>query len=64
MLSSWRMYEMHLALFLKAGCDNFWKESEGITGKIFVGYFKEDCGENIDHYILFVDINSQTNILK
>jgi hypothetical protein len=22
MLSSWRMYEMHLALFLKAGCDN------------------------------------------
>jgi hypothetical protein len=20
-LSSWRMYEMHLALFLKAGCD-------------------------------------------
>jgi hypothetical protein len=22
MLSSWRMYEMHLTLFLKAGCDN------------------------------------------
>jgi hypothetical protein len=22
MLSSWRLYEMHLALFLKAGCDN------------------------------------------
>jgi hypothetical protein len=22
MLSSWRMYEMHLALLLKAGCDN------------------------------------------
>jgi hypothetical protein len=22
MLSSWRMYEMHPALFLKAGCDN------------------------------------------
>jgi hypothetical protein len=22
-LSSWRMYEMHLALFLKAGCDKF-----------------------------------------
>jgi hypothetical protein len=21
MLSSWRMYEMHLALFLKAGCE-------------------------------------------
>ena len=36
----------------------------GITGEIFVGYFEEDFGENIDHYILFVDINSQTNILK
>jgi hypothetical protein len=42
----------------------FWKESEGISGEIFVGYFEEDFGENIDHYILFVDINSQTNILK
>jgi hypothetical protein len=41
----------------------FWKESEGITREIFVGYFDEDFGENIDHYILFVDINSQTNIL-
>jgi hypothetical protein len=38
----------------------FWKEFEGITGEIFVGYFEE----NIDHYILFADINSQTNILK
>jgi hypothetical protein len=36
----------------------FWKESEGITREIFVGYFDEDFGENIDHYILFVDINS------
>ena len=35
-----------------------------ITGEIFVGYFEEDFGDNIDHYILFVDINSQTNILK
>jgi hypothetical protein len=35
-----------------------------ITGEIFVGYFEEDFGENIDHYTLFVDINSQTNILK
>jgi hypothetical protein len=35
-----------------------------ITGKIFVGYFEEDFGENIDHNILFADINSQTNILK
>ena len=42
----------------------FWKESEGITGEIFVGYFEEDFGDNIDDYILFVDINSQTNILK
>jgi hypothetical protein len=36
----------------------------GITGETFVGYFEEDFGDNIDHYILFVDINSQTNILK
>jgi hypothetical protein len=42
----------------------FWKESEWITGEIFVGYFEEDFGDNIDHYILFVDINMQTNILK
>jgi hypothetical protein len=42
----------------------FWKESEEITGEIFVGYFEEDFRENIDHYTLFVDINSQTNILK
>jgi hypothetical protein len=35
-----------------------------ITREIFVGYFEEDFGENIDHYILFVEINSQTNILK
>jgi hypothetical protein len=42
----------------------FWKNLRGITGETFVGYFEEDFGENIDHYILFVDINSQTNILK
>jgi hypothetical protein len=36
----------------------------GITGEIFVGYFEEDFRENVDHYTLFVDINSQTNILK
>jgi hypothetical protein len=35
-----------------------------IPGEIFVGYFEEDIGENMDHYNLFVDINSQTNILK
>jgi hypothetical protein len=27
MLSSWCMYEMHLALFLKAGCDNVLAEN-------------------------------------
>jgi hypothetical protein len=42
----------------------FWKEFEGDHWEIFVGYFEEDFGENIDHYILFVDINLQTNILK
>jgi hypothetical protein len=42
----------------------FWKNLRGITGETFVGYFEEDFGENIDHYILFVDINSQPNILK
>ena len=42
----------------------FWKELEGITREIFVGYFEEDFRENIDHYNLFVDINLQTNILK
>jgi hypothetical protein len=31
-----------------------------ITREIFIGYFEE----YIDHYILFVEINSQTNILK
>jgi hypothetical protein len=35
-----------------------------ITGEIFVGYFEEDFGENIDHYIVFANINSLTNILK
>ena len=40
------------------------KNLKGTIREIFVGYFEEDFGENIDHYILFVDINSQTNILK
>ena len=40
------------------------KNLKEITGKIFVGYFEEDFRENIDHYNLFADINSQTNILK
>jgi hypothetical protein len=42
----------------------FWKNLRGVTGEIFVGYFEEDFREDIDHYTLFVDINSQTNILK
>jgi hypothetical protein len=41
-----------------------WKEIEGVTGEISLGYFEEDFGGNIDHYILFVEINLQTNILK
>jgi hypothetical protein len=36
------------------------KNLKGITREIFVGYFEED----IDHYILFVEINSQTNIFE
>jgi hypothetical protein len=40
------------------------KNLRGVNEEIFVGYFEEDFGENIDHYILFADINSQTNILK
>jgi hypothetical protein len=40
------------------------KNLKGITREIFVGYLEEDFRENIDHYTLFVDINSQTNILK
>jgi hypothetical protein len=45
-------------------CSISGKNLRRITGEIFVGYFEEDFGENIYHYILFVDINSQTNILK
>jgi hypothetical protein len=40
------------------------KNLRGVIGETFVGYFEEDFGDNIDHYILFADINSQTNILK
>jgi hypothetical protein len=38
----------------------FGNNLRGVTREIFVGYFEE----NIDHYIFFVEINSQTNILK
>jgi hypothetical protein len=31
---------------------------------MFVGYFEENFGEKIDHYVFFVEINSQTNIFK
>jgi hypothetical protein len=40
------------------------KNLRGVTEEIFVGYSEEDFRENIDHYTLFADINSQTNILK
>ena len=42
----------------------FWKEFEGDHWRNICRIFEEDFGENIDHYNLFVDINSQTNILK
>jgi hypothetical protein len=42
----------------------FWKEFEGDHWRNIYRIFEEDFGENIDHYILFADINSQTNILK
>ena len=42
----------------------FWKEFEGDHSGNICRYFEEDFGDNRDHYILFVDINSQTNILK
>jgi hypothetical protein len=35
-----------------------------ISGKNLKGITREDFGEIIDHYILFVEINSQINILK
>jgi hypothetical protein len=37
------------------------KKLRVITGEVFVEYFEEDFGENIDHYNLFVDTNLQTN---
>jgi hypothetical protein len=40
------------------------KNLRGITREIFIGYFEEDFGENINHYILYVEINSQKNIFK
>jgi hypothetical protein len=40
------------------------KNLRGITREIFIGYFEEDFGENIDHYILYVEINSQKTFLN
>jgi hypothetical protein len=40
------------------------KNLKGVTREIFVGYFEEDFRENIDHYILFVDINRKQTFLK
>jgi hypothetical protein len=40
------------------------KNQRASLGKYLSRIFEEDFGENIDHYILFADINSQTNILK
>jgi hypothetical protein len=70
-VGSWKMI---LKVFLKRKISRdisveylgsiYGKNLKGITQEIFVGYFEEDFGDNIDHYILFVDINSQTNILK
>jgi hypothetical protein len=42
----------------------FWKEFEGGHWINIGRIFEEDFGENIDHYNLYADINSQTNILK
>jgi hypothetical protein len=42
----------------------FWKQIEGDHRGNICRIFEEDFGENVDHYILFADINSQTNILK
>jgi hypothetical protein len=42
----------------------FWKQFEGDHWGNICRIFEEDFRENIDHYTLFADINSQTNILK
>jgi hypothetical protein len=39
------------------------KNQRGSLGNIS-RIFEEDFGDNIDHYILFVEINSQTNIFE
>jgi hypothetical protein len=69
----WRDFKMMLKVFLgrKIFGEILVEYLGSISGKnlrghwgIFVVYFEEDFGENIDHYILFVEINSETNILK
>jgi hypothetical protein len=62
MLSSWRMYEMHLALFLKAGCDSgsSWIIDSGCTNhmigdkRMFSSYEKNN---NLQRAITFEDGN-------
>jgi hypothetical protein len=39
----------------------FGKDLKRITWEILVGYFAKNFGENMDHYILFAEINSHTD---
>jgi hypothetical protein len=48
MLSSWRMYEMHLALFLKAGCDNWPMEEEQYFTEVSLRCCELRCKDNLD----------------
>jgi hypothetical protein len=42
----------------------FWKQFEVDHWGNICRIFEEDFGENIDHSILFANINLQTNLLK
>jgi hypothetical protein len=44
--------------------DNISGKNQGDHWENICRIFEEDFGEKIDNYILFVEINSQTNILK
>jgi hypothetical protein len=39
--------------------NNFGNNLREISREIYVGYFEENFGGKMDHYIFFVDINSQ-----
>jgi hypothetical protein len=41
MLFSWRIYDMHLALFLKAGCDTYVSESAVFNINYIIFCFKK-----------------------